>query len=296
MRSYGNKYLWEIAVVFVTVMSFCSAPTLAITWTWTTIDCPDIKHTVIYGISGSNLIGSGGIYNLDTQTWTTLKYPGATSTDLYDIDGDNIVGMYYEKNTSGYHGFVYNLDTQTWTTLDFPGASWTTIYGIDGSTIVGSYTPREEHGFLYNGADWITIDFPGAITTMIRGIEGNNLVGAYSTGSGWRGFMYDGINWTELIPGAGFNIYDIDGNYIVGYADNHGIIYDLDSQTWRTIDFPGASYTEIYGIDGDNIVGRYYVLSDTGLKGHGFIATIPEPITIALFALGALMLRRVRRH
>ena len=43
---------------------------------------------------------------------------------------------------------------------------------------------------------------------------------------------------------------------------------------WITLDAPGATQTQAYGIDGINIVGSYNDASGW----HGFIYTIPAPI------------------
>ena len=60
---------------------------------------------------------------------------------------------------------------------------------------------------------------------------------------------------------------------------------------YTTLDVPGASRTYAYGIDGSNIAGAYYV-SITGGEAadrYGFLATIPEPATLSLLAVGMLM-------
>ena len=59
---------------------------------------------------------------------------------------------------------------------------------------------------------------------------------------------------------------------------------------YTTLDVPGASSTYAYGIDGGNIVGRYYDSSS-----HGFLAVIPEPAMLSLLAIGMLMACRRRR-
>lgn len=81
-------------------------------------------------------------------------------------------------------------------------------------------------------------------------------------------------NWTVLdVPMATSHAYfqGLSGNSVVGvYEDNtgfHGFLYDIETNTWSTVDNPGANLTNIEGVDGDNLVGHY--IDDTGC--HGFI-------------------------
>jgi hypothetical protein len=269
----------------------------------------------------------------------------------------------------------------TWTTLDYPGATQSYVSGISGNKIVGYYgRSGNEHGFLYDGTNWTTIDMPGASATLVRGISGNIIVGEYAfSGSGWltyyHSFLYDGTNWTTIplptgggFPGISYGIddgiivtsnqiyniatqslttlnypgaththlYDIDGSNLVGSYGNHGFVYNMTTQNWTTIDYPGATYTRIYGIDGSNLVGSSTLngkkLADfiydgttlhtlgvpdspmgidgdiivgsytavihrdglTGFFSHGYVYTIPEPATLLLLGLGAVMLKRKR--
>jgi hypothetical protein len=282
------------------IVLFCSGYAMA--GTWTTIDMPGEEDTQPYGISGSNIVGryygpSGhGSFLYSGTTWTTLDMPGTDpgtySTRVSNIDGSNIVGAYYGDDHSGYlHGFIYN--GTTWATLDKPGAIQTIITGIDGSNIVGDYVDNAHmtHGFLYNGTTWITLDAPGATETHILDISGSNIIVWGSDTP--ETFLYNGITWTPLsfIP----VVYNpiprgIDGSNIVGQYLNHGFLYD--GTTCTTIDKPGATDTEIHGIDGIYLVGSYY----DGMSSHGFIYTVPEPASAAIMILGATLIATKRRR
>ncbi len=226
----------------------------------------------------------GFFYNTTSGSWTTRLSPlSGCQTFLCGIDGNNIVG-YYEGGVET--SFLYNMTSETWTHFDFPWADSIEMHGIDGSNIVGSYvdSSNHRHGFFYEMTSevWWDLDFPGAASTIMYGIDENNIVGYY---------------------------------YPTEYSGAVGCFYDMTSDTWTTLEMPGASNTYIHGIDGNNIVGSYWV----GIEVHGFlydgtnwthldfpaygvdgstivgsnvIYIIPEPITLLLFALGGLTLRK----
>jgi hypothetical protein len=141
--------------------------------------------------------------------------------------------------------------------LNYPGAGWTWANGISGSNIVGTYAVDNVinfQGFVYNGTSYTALNYPGAGWTQAWGISGSNIVGAYADSSGVYGFLCNGTDWT-------------------------------------TLNYPGAYRTYARGISGNNVVGWY---EDTSGNQHGFIYTIPEPATLLLLGLGAVMARRKR--
>ena len=106
---------------------------------------------------------------------------------------------------------------------------------------------------------------PHVVRTLLRcnghrgvGVSGNKVVGHYINDTGTHGFLYDGTNYTTIDDPLS------DGN------------------TWAT------------GISGTTIVGGYTGATDD--TPHGFIATTPEPASIALLSLGGLVLLRRRRN
>lgn len=143
----------------------------------------------------------------------------------------------------------------TWTTLNFPDAAATAICGIDGENIAGYHIGPDDTGaFLYDGTTWTEINMAGKLTN-IEGISGDNILGQYVLSP--YSFIYNwGNNTSYDIPISGADFYGIDGSYVVGGYQGHGIIYNLDTLQMTTLDYPGATETTLYGIDGENIVGR----------------------------------------
>src|SRR6266540_2701731 len=138
------------------------------------------------------------------------------------------------------------------TTIDVPGASFTEAFGINPEgNVVGLYSNATgTHGFLLRRRErdddgdndaLTTIDVPGASFTEAFGInpEGN-IVGVYSNATGTHGFL---LRRRER---------DDDG----------------DNDAFTTIDVPGASFTEAFGINPEgNVVGLYRNATGT----HGFL-------------------------
>jgi len=293
-----EERIMKTSIVICGVVVLCCVSYAGAVVTWTPIDKAGAYYTEVFGIDGSTIVGTysdtegnhGFSYN--SGTWTIHDNPGG-QTVLSGIDGGNYVGYYYNN---GYHGCSYI--SSSWDTLDAPGAATggsrgTFMNGIDGGNLVGYYADASDnrHGVLYNGGSWTTIDKPGAINTSFDGISGSKLVGYYDS----HGAVYDmtGGTWTiHDMPGASFTcINGISGSNLAGYYTasgvDHGFFYNGTS--WTTLDYPGAAGTYVCGIDGNKLAGYYWnPAGDT----HGFTATIPEPMTLALLGLGGLMLRK----
>jgi hypothetical protein len=290
-----------------------SSQSLAITYT--TIDYPGSTETSAIGIDGGNIVGNyqdlsgehGFLYDGTKYTPFDVSLAQPYGIDVSGISGNNIVGTYLDL--SGItHGFLYNDISATYTTFDDPkgtGTNGSTIgSGIDGGNIVGAYydAANVSHGFVYDGTKYTTLNDPlGTIGTSALGISGNNIVGDYSPSSNdVHPFLYDGTKYTTFDSPGSINTYaiGISGTNVVGYfgdsSGQHGFLYDYNSAKWTTLDYPlaGASGAIAAGISSGRIVGSYV---DSSFVSHGFLATVPEPSTLALLLAGMLMMCGRRR-
>ncbi len=122
----------------------------------------------------------------------------------------------------------------SWTTMDYPGADSTFLYGIEDEKMVGWYreTGGEgvtfDNGFLYDSSQanpWSTLNYPHGSDTHLHAINDGNVVGSYLDNDGKRqGVSYDLQNhiWTSYggsVNGApASDIFGIDGDEMVGYT------------------------------------------------------------------------------
>lgn len=176
------------------------------------------------------------------STAVQLDYPGAVATFGRAINNNgDIVGWYIG---GGRHGFLLKSGNYTqYMRIDVP-ASWnahgTTALGInDSDMIVGSYFRRDadnlvhQHGYcLMPNGSFVQIDVPGATDTIPRAISNANVAGFY---------------------------FDQSGN-LHGFTGMNGAAL--------TIDYPGAVFTQVGGINNNgDVTGTY---ADSGGNVHGF--------------------------
>ncbi|HEX4055986.1 MAG TPA: hypothetical protein VHX86_17110 [Tepidisphaeraceae bacterium] len=276
--------------------------------------------------------GHGFIYN--GTSYTTLDDPyafGYFGTQPSGISGHMIVGSYQDVRDGWVRGFTY--EDGSFTPLDDPLATGTTeIEGISGNTIVGIYQDSADQfeGFSYNGSTFTTLDDPAAMNgTFAMGISGNTIVGYYrgasnGAGSSTHGFIYNGSTYTNFdfpSSSSGGTAVDplltepagVSGNLVVGYtlldfitfpgtgvntvSGEDGFVYD--GTNFSTLSDPAAATeygygTSAQGIDGNTVVGFYYLNYDTT---EGFEVTVPEPGSGLIVAMaGAWLMRRARQR
>jgi len=212
-----------------------------------------------------------------------IMYPGSDWTFASDINaGGQIVG-HFGYNVPPYesHGFYFYKGV--FSEVKIPGATAVAAGTIsEQGRIAGMFVDASgvEHGYtLYNGKLTV-IDYPGAVATDTWGTNQRKQAnGVY--------YVYNDLGW--LLPHA-YLLYrgefiDIDppdavaaiastmnarghvvGFYTTDFSDEYGFLYDNGNFT--KIEFPGAFWTDAYGInDNGKIVGGF------GDKkgGHGYI-------------------------
>ncbi len=225
-------------------------------------------------IGGALLLAASLTYAQSTCTNTTFTVAGSAGTSPNGVNRyDTVVGEYLDSATSRVRGFRWNNGSIM--KYLYPNAASTIFYGNnDLGAIAGSYSASRTHGFiLYKGTTY-AVDFPNAAETEAMGINNSGvIVGTYFTNTNFTnasGFFRNSSGYHKLVvPGASAtfaraisNSGVIAGFFIDGSGNTHGFTYA--NGTFKTIDFPGATSTEVHGINKYGTLVGLYRTSSTG--------------------------------
>jgi subtilase-type serine protease len=214
-----------------------------------------LAASVVVGLISSQAAAQG--------VYTTLDY-GSNPTFLTGIRGPNIVGNYVIPGTSSTGGLLYNTTTGVWTPFpvatssgaDFPNATGSSPYGPNFGNpngvlrVVGSYITSASSpynlSYLYDGAAASS----SQLTTLV-----------YPSASSSNPTL-------ETIAHSTFG-NQVVGNYDTRLATGNAFIYNINTGTYVTNNFPGALSTTAYGIYGNLIAGGYSTVGPGGGLGIG---------------------------
>lgn len=198
-------------------------------------------------------------------TFTSIDVPGAMYTVAWGINkAGDIVGNYGQNIDTDSNGFLYI--TGDFTYFDYPGATITAPQKInDSGLIVGQTGYDPVYGFLYDGSTFTTIIDGSDSATLALGINNAGLiVGGAGTLGVTRGFELRGQKFKNISPppGGWTYVYATAINNlgeIVGWTSGSnlsGFLYK-DGQ-FQTISYPGASQTELWGINDSGVIVGWY--------------------------------------
>jgi hypothetical protein len=206
--------------------------------------------------------------------FATVDNPATTSTppinQLLGLNDKNAAVGFYQDSAGNLHGYEVNLVNTSFTSITLPSsfnAVSVMAAGINNSGwIAGNYMDAagNTHGFIDQNGIFKSFDDPSG--------NGTNT-------------SFFGLNNTGLVVGT-----FVDSN------GNNGLVYNLLTNTWQTVNDPNQSFTAAFQVSGTfingindkgDLVGFY---SD-GTHVNGMLATptpTPEPASLGLLLLGGI--------
>jgi hypothetical protein len=238
-----------------------------------------------------------------------LNPSGFTKSAAVGISGTQQVGSGSGSATGGNsHALLWNGSAASYVDLHPSVFAGSNAVGISGTQQVGlGYTiGGYEHALLWNGsaASFIDLNPSGFVWSIANGTSGTQQVGWGTPGEGYHALLWNGSAGSviDLNP-SGFVwsiAYGTSGTQQVGSGmgsatgdNNHALLWNgsadsyVDLHQFLSSDFISS---EALGIAGNgNIIG--YATDSLG-NTHAILWQVPEPATLLLLGLGAVILRR----
>jgi len=242
-----------------------------------------------------------------------------TFNQLLGINNSGLIAGYFGSGAQGHPNQGYLLSPQygpgDYASENFPGSVQTQVTGLnDNGDTVGFWSSmnnatmvNDNHGFWEKNGAFHTVNFPTGDNSspqvdQLLGInDRGTAVGFYTNGQGSnRGYTYDvrsrtftrvqvpgyptGTAGPSLTAAAINNSDDVAGFYTNAAGDTDAFLA-MNHGRFRTLEFPGATATQAFGVnDRDEVAGAYTLGSGSGATTHGFtwtpgggFATVDDP-------------------
>jgi PEP-CTERM motif len=280
------------------------------------IDPLNPTFTQALGINGSNtIVGYGNMTTFNgfqlvlppvSANFTRENFPGATGgTQVIGIDaaGDS-VGFYINHDGST-HGF-FKMAGGSFNTVDQPGSVFNQLLGINqkGNEFAGYSSFTDAAGMTGQQAFSVT---SGLVYTNINALLPANFnsqaTGVNNSGEVVGFFQYDAAGDFSAFSDVGgvatpfqfphststqaLGVNDL-GDIVGDYVDAGGVMHGFldDPGMFMTLDPPGSTATTLNGINDLRKIVGFYVNGDGSTIGT--LASVPEPASVALLAVGLL--------
>jgi hypothetical protein len=229
------------------------------------------------------------------QTVTLNNDRDLTFNQLLGINDKGYIAGYFGSGAAGHPNKGYVLvppfAQRDFLNENFPGSAQTQVTGINDTGItVGFWANKAgaNFGFYWRNGRFHNVNFPtrnnaSPALNQLLGVNNSlDAVGFYNDKSGnAHGYVYNirtGRFRLVTVPGATSltaaainNAGATAGFYVNAAGATVGYLQLRDSKT-TTISFPGASSTQIFGVnDSDEVVGQYTTGSGNSAVTHGFV-------------------------
>lgn len=264
--------------------------------------------------------------NIEAYRWTEssglvglgkLPYSTYNASVAWDVSDDGTVIIGSSGGAMSTRAFRWTLETgmvELGTLPIGPFSNEALACSADGSIIVGRTKSREAGADYYDWEAFIWTetegmrglgDLPGGrywSTAYDVSADGQTVVGC-SIANGYQAFRWTAAEGMVGLDGANARAYGIsaDASVIVGssnracFWDRNNTLYDLKVflEERCSLDLDGWTLVSARAISDDNLTIVGHGINPQGMN-EGWIATIPEPGTVAILGLGGLVLLRRR--
>lgn len=241
---------------------------------------PNMNHGMIY----KGAVTGGGTWTQIDATSLVTGDDTLKNTIAHSNMGNLVVGNYDTDAITG-NAFVYNMTNQTWFDLRPVEAASITAYGIwenaNGTyTIAGGYS-TVLNGGLDNGYLVNYNPTNNALTNFKSYQFENQPVSALISHFDGITATEDGFNLTGDKIGAGPG--GIEQGFFASVKMDP-VTGEFSDAVWTPIVYPDATATSGNTVYEDTVLGIYV----NGDGSSSYIATVPEPSSVALLAISGL--------
>lgn len=313
---------------FLALAILLTSVSTAQTFDFTIIDVPDGSGEHARGVNNLGQIVGG--YRADgvdrTDIWVrqpngtvdTFALPTGRNAQVHSInDLGQVAGLSTTIDVADEaisFGWIYDINSGDYREYNYappgdelePDAAITEVTN-DGQTIVGWYDTTADQ-FEYSslvdsidGGNLVTIDGPAERPlTFVWGTNDSGVLVGRDLRSAF--VSADGVDFDLFqIDGGSTTAFDINNpGVVVGshrspdFTEEFGFIRTIDGELLTGILAPGAENMSIWGInDAGVFVGSY---SDANDDSFAYFSVVPEPSSLSLFAVAALLISLSQRR
>jgi formylglycine-generating enzyme required for sulfatase activity len=239
-----------------------------------------------------------GTYEISNNQWTKFKaaYGAVTGSPSYAYNNDPYFNATNvpTNNVSWYEAaqFVNYLNTSTNHTAayKFTGTQGTSTYtlgvwqsGDVGYSASNPYRNSNAYYFLPTEDEWVKAAYWNGTSLQTYATKaGDTLFQGNGTNGGWN-YYNDGGPWAVTSGSQELNsTYNMMGNVIEWNESLIGSARGFHGGSYESSRYGLTSSCQFYGVN------SYDERGSVGFR----VASVPEPATLALLSLGAMMLRR----